>query len=123
MTMTNVTVTNATLSVEYHCSACNLVEREVYEIAIGAELPKPRPPAGWRKIAGELFCSNHEICLSVDGKPRKIGAELVAPLIIPSDCAFCPTGECGEFEAVGYIEGDPICRKCLDRLKTGGVAR
>lgn len=34
---------------------------------------------------------------------------------IPSDCEFCPIGECGDCEAVGMLGQRSICQKCVDR--------
>ena len=39
------------------------------------------------------------------------------PLTIPSDCEFCPIHECGDLEAIGYLNGRAICARCLEKLQ------
>lgn len=39
------------------------------------------------------------------------------PFGIPSDCEFCPAGECADFDAIGLLGGFAICLKCLRRWR------
>lgn len=42
---------------------------------------------------------------------------------IPADCDFCAPGECGEFEAIGYVGGRSICAKCFAKLPLGTAVK